>query len=225
MDDLTVEITPQIITGIIGPNGSGKTTLVNLLTGIESIDGGSVVVSDTKLETINPSDTPTYDLTRTFQQVRVFEQMSVLDNILVVLTERGVFDSLVETHKQYHRNQAKEVLQTVDLWEKRSDSAENLSYGQRKLLEIGRAMAMDTNTIFFDEPFAGLFPEIQKVVAGVLEDLQKQGKTVLLIEHDMSVIRDLCAEVIVLDAGGLLARGEPKEVLKQEEVKEAYLGA
>ncbi|MFB6212931.1 MAG: ABC transporter ATP-binding protein [Candidatus Magasanikbacteria bacterium] len=224
VDNLSVEITPQTITGLIGPNGSGKTTLVNLLTGIKNIDEGSVIISETELDHINPYDTPTYGITRTFQQVRMFEQMSVLDNVLVALTERGVFSSLFETHSDYHLNQAQNILETVELWDKRNDSAENLSYGQRKLLEIARALAMDVNLIFFDEPFAGLFPQIQEIVSEVLKELKEDGKTVVLIEHDMDVIRDLCDQVIVLDAGNLLSHGTPEEVLNQQKVQQAYLG-
>lgn len=163
-------------------------------------------------------------MTRTFQQVRLFLQMPVLDNLLVVLTERGVFSALFEQHKEFHRQQAEDILKTVDLWEKRDESVENLSYGQRKLLEIGRAMAMDANIIFLDEPFAGLFPEMVDTVSTVVRKLREQGKTVVLIEHDMEIIKDLCDEVIVLDAGGKLTTGTPDTVLAKQEVKDAYLG-
>ena len=224
VDDLSVAIPENEITGLIGPNGAGKSTLVDLLTGMKKIDGGSVVVSDTELESIRPENARVYGVSRTFQQVRLFLQMSVLDNILLALTERSVFSALFERHTDYHRNQAKDILETVDLWHKRDSNVENLSFGQRKLLEIGRAVAADTETIFFDEPFAGLFPEIENTVKQAIEDLKHDGKTIVLIEHDMEIIADLCEHVIVLDAGELLTEGGPKAVLENEAVKDAYLG-
>jgi len=224
IDNLSLAIPPGIITGLIGPNGAGKSTLADLLTGMKKIDGGSVVVSDTELESIRPENARVYGVSRTFQQVRLFLQMSVLDNILLALTERSVFSALFERHTDYHKNQAKEILETVDLWHKRDRNVENLSFGQRKLLEIGRAVAADTETIFFDEPFAGLFPKIEDTVKQVIEDLKHNGKTIVLIEHDMEIIADLCEHVIVLDAGELLTEGSPETVLEDEAVKDAYLG-
>lgn len=224
VNKLSINIESGKVTGIVGPNGSGKTTLVNLLTGVFPYDEGVVLVSDATLSRIHPHDVPTYGITRTFQQVRLFEQLSVLDNLLVVLTERNVGASLFEKHTQFHIEQAEELLKQVDLWKKREDNAENLSYGQRKLLEIARALAMNTDIVLFDEPFAGLFPEMRDIVSGVIKDLQQKGKTIILIEHDMEIIQDLCDHLIVMDAGKLLAEGKPHEVLARKDVKDAYLG-
>jgi branched-chain amino acid transport system ATP-binding protein len=155
VDGLSIGFEKGKITGLIGPNGSGKSTLINLLTGVIQIDRGSVVISSKEeISKILPHEVSDYGITRTFQEVRVFEQMPVLDNILVVLTKRNVFSSLFETHKKFHLERAEEVLKRVDLWEKRNDLAKNLSYGQRKLLEVGRMLAMsngfdDDSDIFF----------------------------------------------------------------------------
>ena len=225
MDRLSISIERGRITSIIGPNGSGKSTLVNTLTGMLPIDGGAVIIrGTTKLEKIKPFDISAYGITRTFQDVRLFEQMPVLDNILVVLTERGVFNSLFERHSEFHLKQAEEVLKIVSLWGKRHELAENLSYGQRKLLEIGRAMAMNAEIYLFDEPFAGLFPEMVKIVSSVLRGLRSKGSAVVLIEHNMDLIRELSDYIFVLDAGRLLAEGKPQEVLSDKKVIEAYLG-
>ena len=151
--------------------------------------------------------------------------MSVLDNILVALTERPVFSALFEKHGQKHLRQAEEILKKVNIWEKRDVNAENLSYGQRKLLEIGRALAMNVKIYLLDEPFAGLFKEMRKVVSGIILDLKQQGRTIILIEHDMDLIRDLSDYVFVMDFGQLLAEGKPDEVLAKPEVIEAYLGS
>lgn len=213
------------ITGLIGPNGSGKSTLINLLTGFIPYDSGLIIIGEkTKLARMRPYKTASFDITRTFQDVRLFEQMSVLDNVLVVLTERSVWSSIFETHKQYHLDKAKNVLEKVGLWEKRNELAINLSYGQRKLLEIARALAVDVSVYFFDEPFAGLFPEMIKTVTSILCELRDSGKTVVLVEHNMEIIRNLSDYCIVMDDGKLLAEGVPDQVLSRRDVIEAYLG-
>lgn len=213
------------ITGIIGPNGSGKSTLVNTLTGISPIDSGVVVIhKGLELSSLDSSEVAAYGITRTFQNVRLIGQISVLDNILIVLTERTVWSALFERHGKFHLDTAEDLLKKVGLWEKRNELAENLSYGQRKLLEIVRAVAMKSKVYLFDEPFAGLFPEMVKVVSKVLEELRDSGAAVVLIEHNMDLIRNLCDHCYVLDSGKLIASGTPDEVLSQEDVIDAYLG-
>jgi len=227
VDSLSVEIPQGKITGVIGPNGSGKTTLMNLLSGTLRIDGGSVVVSGVELERVVPHQLEVYGITRTFQNVRLFEQMSVLDNILVVLTEKGVIRSLFEKHGDLHINKAEEILQFIGLSGKRDDNAETLSYGQRKLLEIGRVLAMvdrGADIVLLDEPFAGLFPEMVTKVKDAISRLRSEGKTIILIEHSMTLIRELSDYTIVMDAGKLLAEGTPTTVLDHPSVIEAYLG-
>lgn len=231
VDHLSLQFESGKITSLIGPNGSGKSTLINTITGIHKIDGGSIIVGEkTILSKVSPWDMPSYEITRTFQDVRLFEQMTVLDNILVVLTERHIDNALFEKHKAFHLEKAQEVLERVGLWEKRNELASGLSYGQRKLLEIARVLAMThsptggSEIFFFDEPFAGLFPEMVRIVTSVIKELRDKGKTVVLVEHNMDLIRELSDHVIVLDAGKLLAEGSPEEVLSRKDVIEAYLG-
>lgn len=224
VDNLSISIEPGKITSLIGPNGAGKTTLTNLLSGMLPATKGTLLINGQKFHKINSHRISFYKLTRTFQNVRLFEQMTVLDNILVVLTERGIFKSLFEQHKNYHLKQAEEILKRVDLWKKRNDLAYNLSYGQRKLLEIGRAIAMEAEIYLFDEPFAGLFPEMIKIVVSILEELKQNHKTVILIEHNMDLIRELSDHVIVMDSGSFLAEGDANTVLEQKDVIESYLG-
>lgn len=231
VDSLSVGFEKGKITGLIGPNGSGKSTLINLLTGVLPMSSGSVVVSSgLEVKRLLPEEVSDFGITRTFQEVRLFEQMRVLDNILVVLTKRNVWSALFENHKKFHLERAEEVLKKVGLWEKRNDLAKNLSYGQRKLLEIGRVLAMsngfgdDSDIFFLDEPFAGLFPEMRKIVVSVIQDLKQKGKTVVLVEHNMDIIRELCDVLVVLDSGKVLSQGDPAQVLSQKEVMDAYLG-
>ncbi len=224
LDSLSLTIRKGEITAVIGPNGSGKSTLINLLTGVVPWDQGVVAIDGVLISELSMEEVAEYGITRTFQEVRLFEQITVLDNILVILTSRSLWGSILERHSKLHLKQAEDVLKTVGLWDKRGDLVVNLSYGQRKLLEISRALAMKAEIYLFDEPFAGLFPEMTKLVASVLEGLRVQGKTVVLIEHNMDLIRQLSDWVCVLDGGTLLAEGRPEVVLSQREVIEAYLG-
>lgn len=231
VNKLSVSFEPGKITSIVGPNGSGKSTLINTLTGMLRIDGGEVVIAGVeRLQQIRSHEVPIFGMTRTFQDVRLFEQMPVLDNVLVVLTERSVWKSLFERHGAFHLAKAEEVLNKVGLWEKRHELAKNLSYGQRKLLEIARVLAMvhggagDIGVIFFDEPFAGLFPKMIKIVVSVMKELRAAGKSIILVEHNMELIREMSDHLYVLDSGELLASGLPTEVLARKDVIEAYLG-
>ncbi len=224
VDHLSMTLPRKGITSIVGPNGSGKSTLINLLSGILPIDGGMVTIDGIALRAIMPSDSPTHGVTRTFQEVRLFDQMTVWDNILVTLTARSVVDSLLELTPAKYEARARELLETVGLWGKRRDLAVNLSYGQRKLLEVARALSMDVKIYLFDEPFAGLFPVMLERVKGLLNELKAQGKAIIFIEHNMDLIRALSDYIIVLDSGELLAEGEVNEVLARPEVIKAYLG-
>ncbi len=229
IDGLSISIEAGRITSVIGPNGSGKSTLVNVLSGILPIDGGAVVVdARAPLKRIKPSMVPSYGITRTFQDVRFFEQMTVLNNVLVVLTERNLWGAFFERHRSHHLKQAESVLTKAGLWGKRNELTVNLSYGQRKLLEIARVLAMcataQAGIILFDEPFAGLFPQMVKTISSIIKELRDGGLTIVLIEHNMDLIRELSDHVIVMDSGRLLAEGSAAEVLERRDVVEAYLG-
>ena len=224
VDRLSMSIFREWITCIVGPNGSGKSTLVNLLSGILPIDEGIVVVDGVGLKVVHPHETPAHGITRTFQEVRLFDQISVWDNIMVVLTARPVHRALVQRGQRSQKERAESILKTVGMWEKRDSLAMDLSYGQRKLLEIGRAMALDVNIYLFDEPFAGLFPQMLERVKTILKDMREQGKTIIFVSHNMDIVRELSDHLFVLDSGALLAVGEVDEVLSRSEVIDAYLG-
>jgi branched-chain amino acid transport system ATP-binding protein len=225
VDRLSIGVEKGQITGIIGPNGSGKTTLINLLSGVLEMDGGEIIVDGgKKITRIFPHQVFSCGITRTFQEVRLFEQMTVLDNLLVIVTERNVLSSLFEKNNVCHHKIAEEVLNKVGLWEKKNQLAFDLSYGQRKLLEIARTLAMKAEIYLFDEPFAGLFPEMRKIVSIILQELKQKNKTIVLIEHDIDLIRELCDHAIVMDGGELIAEGKPESVFKKREVIDAYFG-
>ena len=225
VDELSLSIPRQGTTSIVGPNGSGKSTLVNLLSGVLPLDGGMVIIDGVGLRVVHAHETPAHGLTRTFQEVRLFDQITVWDNIMVVLTERRLFPSLLERVRPANRRKAQTILESVGMWEKRSSLAMELSYGQRKLLEIGRAVAMDVQTYLFDEPFAGLFPQMLERVKDIMKQMRADGYTIVFVSHNMDIVRELSDRIIVLDSGTLLAAGDVEPVLGSPEVIEAYLGA
>ncbi len=224
VDQLTISIPRKGMTSIVGPNGSGKSTLVNLLSGTLPLDGGMVIIDGVGLKLVKAHEIVAHGTTRTFQEVRLFDQISVWDNIMVVLTNRRLFPALIERTKPSQKDKATRILKDVGMWEKRDSLAMNLSYGQRKLLEIGRAMAMDVHTYLFDEPFAGLFPQMLERVKDIMKGVRDRGHTLIFVSHNMDIVRELTDHIIELDSGKLLTEGEVEEVLSREEVIEAYLG-
>lgn len=224
IDKLSVGFEKGKIIGLIGPNGSGKSTLINVLSGIQQIDGGMIKINGIgNIKILRPYKVSLHGITRTFQNSRLFEQMTVQDNILVIVTKRNVFLSLFERQSKNQYLTTKKVLRRVGLWDKRKVLAINLSYGQRKLLEIARILAMNANIYLLDEPFAGLSPSMKKNVSDIIKELKEKNKTIVIVEHDIGIIRKLCEYVFVMDEGKLLAEGKPTSVLKNRKVVEAYL--
>ncbi len=196
------------VTALIGPNGSGKSTFINVLTGLIPKDEGSVMSDGV--------------VGRTFQDSRLWGHMSVYETLLMSTGTKTPFRSLFVFKED--RVQAEELLSRVGLLSLRDTHARNLSYGQRKLLEVARALGTNATTLLLDEPFAGLFPEMVSVVKDIIKTEKKAGKAIVLVEHDMSVIRELADYTYVLDGGELIAEGGVEEVLQNELVVCAYLG-
>ena len=158
-----------------------------------------VIIDGAGLKVVKAYETPGHGLTRTFQEVRLFDQISVWDNIMVVLTERRLFSALLQRTRSVHRDKARSVLEEVGMWEKRDSLAMNLSYGQRKLLEIGRAMALNVNTYLLDEPFARPFS--RRWWSGfkeIIKTMRAEGRTIIFISHNMDIVRELSDHIIVL---------------------------
>ena len=132
---------------------------------------------------------------------------------------------MMERTNSSHRDKAREILEAVGMWDKRRSLAEDLSYGQRKLLEIGRAMALEVHIYLFDEPFAGLFPQMLERVKAILKGMRDEGRTIIFVSHNMDIVREMSDHIIVLDSGRLLTSGDVETVLNRQEVIEAYLGA
>ncbi|MBI4268642.1 ATP-binding cassette domain-containing protein [Candidatus Uhrbacteria bacterium] len=224
LHDVSILFESGKITSIIGPNGSGKTTLTHLLTGIHSFDGGAVALGGRTFFRIDREQVYMEGIGRTFQEVRLFGQLSVAENIMLALAHRGVTRAACERSTKSMRAKTRSLLADVELEEKSDAFADTLSYGQRKLLEIARVRALAPSIIFFDEPFAGLFPEMIERVVSIMQHMRDEGVTQILIEHNLELIRRLSDRLIVLDAGSVLAHGAPDDVLARTDVMTAYLG-
>ncbi|MEG0254482.1 MAG: ABC transporter ATP-binding protein [Vagococcus sp.] len=233
--NLTLE-TNELV-GLIGPNGAGKTTLFNLLTGVyESSEGDVILTTSNKEERLNgmkPYVIANKGLGRTFQNIRLFKELSVLDNVLIAMTgkqEVGVLTSILRLPTFYKaekqmKEKAQQLLSIFDLLDKESSKAKNLSYGEQRRLEIVRALATEPKILFLDEPAAGMNPQETAELTELIKKIQKEfDLTILLIEHDMSLVMEVCERIYVLEYGQLIAEGNPEEIKNNERVIKAYLG-
>jgi len=225
VDRLVLSIRRGGMTSIVGPNGSGKSTLLNIVTGMLPFDKGTVVLNGTGCKVILPVEISSFGLTRTFQEVRLFRQMTVIDNVLLALSSRGAFPSIFERTSSRSRKKALQILDIVGLANKQGALAGTLSFGQSRLLEIGRALAMNVDTFLMDEPFSGLSPKMLDVVLSILFGLKREGRTIIFVSHNMEIVRELSDHVIVMSNGSLVAEGSPEEVLALPHVVKAYLGS
>lgn len=221
---LTFAVRRGGITSIVGPNGSGKSTLINLLTGIYPFDAGAVIMDGVTCKMIQPFDIRRHGVTRTFQEVRLFGQMTVLDNLLLAITDCTLYGSLFERTPYKYKRECCDVLKRIGLESKQDALARNLSFGQRKLLEIGRALVTDVRTFLLDEPFSGLSVQMLSLAQRLLKELKSDGRTIIFVSHNMDIVRELSDCVLVMNNGSLMAEGVPDEVLSMSEVVEAYLG-
>ena len=224
VDDLSLTIGAGKTTGLIGPNGSGKTTLMNLISGLYKPDCGTITIGDKTFDFIEPIKLRELRITRTFQDGRLINQLSVDDNLLLPIAENGLIKSLCQFKTPEIMARVDAILKKIGLVNHRHKLAEELSYGQRKLLELGRALIQDADIYLLDEPFSGLQEKMVEHVLGLIGELKKQNKTVVIIEHNMGLIKRLSDHIIVLDHGALLASGRPDTVLKNKSVQQAYLG-
>ncbi|SKB03162.1 ABC transporter ATP-binding protein [Aeromicrobium choanae] len=227
-----VEIQRGVITALIGPNGAGKTTLFNLLTGFDIPDSGSWAFNDSSLAKVPAYKVARLGMVRTFQLTKVLSKLTVIENMRLGATgQRGerFFPSILKTLWRGQEDEitarADDLLARFKLDAKREDFAGSLSGGQRKLLEMARALMVDPELIMLDEPMAGVNPALKQSLLGHVKSLRDEGRTVLFVEHDMDMVRDISDWVIVMAQGQIVAEGTPEAVMADQRVIDAYLGA
>lgn len=231
VNDCSFTVPKGKIVGLIGPNGAGKTTVFNIVTGFMRPDNGYVHFEGKEIGQLRPDQIFRLGISRTFQNIRLFPKLTVLENVLLAIKDQNeqLLHALIQLsawkrQEQQHIGKAKEMLAFVGLRGKEHELAGNISYGQQKLLEIGRALISNPELLLLDEPAAGVNPTMLQQIRQLLLKLKARGKTMLLVEHDMEFVMGLCDSIVVLDYGKEIAIGSPKEVRNNPKVLDAYLG-
>jgi len=233
VDDFNLDIKKGELFGLIGPNGAGKTTCFNMITGVYKPTEGEIKLNGEVINGLNPHKLVEKGISRTFQNIRLFGYMSVLDNVRVAQNDEikySIFDGMFRTKKFWKEEyegitRAMELLKIFDLDKFKNFSANALSYGDQRKLEIARAMATNPSILLLDEPAAGMNPQETEELMNTIRLIRdKFNITILLIEHDMKLVLGICERILVLNYGRMLAEGNPREVIENPKVIEAYLG-
>lgn len=228
VEQCSFSVKKNSITGLIGPNGAGKTTMFNLISGLLESNEGSIHFKDQDITNFTAYKRARLGLARSYQAIRIFPELTALDNIVVAFGNNK--ETLLQAFTPFRRHQrsleqkAMKLLESVGLEEKAHFKGYELSYGQKKLLEILRAKANNAELILLDEPTAGINPTLIKKITTLIRQFQKDGHTILIVEHNMPFIMDLCETIIVMDRGRNIAEGKPKDIQSNKQVLEAYLG-
>ena len=232
LEDVSLSVTKGSITGIIGPNGAGKTTLFNIVTGLYTQTSGQVYLGEKNISLLAAEALASLGLVRTFQNVELFGQMTVLENVMVGLhtkSKSGIFSCAFKLpgqirEEKYIKKKGLKWLEFTGLADLADLTADSLPFGKGRLLEISRALAVEPQIILMDEPAAGLNSRETIELAGLIRRIKELGITVVLVEHDMELVMDICESIIVLNLGKKLACGTPREIQENEAVIAAYLG-
>ena len=233
VDDCSIEVEKGSIVGIIGPNGAGKTTLFNIITGMYKPDAGKIIFKGEDISGLRPDQICQKGITRTFQISRELKIMTLLENMLLAFKDqagenifRGILNPVkVKEQERENLKESSAILKALNLYELRNEPVAILSGGQRKMLELGQALATGPEMLLLDEPTAGAtVAETAMVVSFIRRMREEQGLTFLIVEHKMEVIMGICDKIIVINYGQKLMEGTADEVRQNEEVREAYLG-
>lgn len=232
LQEVSLDIERGKVTSLIGPNGAGKTTLFNVITGFLPADSGEVSLGNHRLNDLAPWQIARLGVARTFQNLRLFRKLTVLENVLLgVKGQQGekffnalfTFNPKSAQHTE-DRKRASDLIDFAGLSTHKNELADNLSYGQQKLLSIACCLAGDPELLLLDEPVSGVQPEMIKTIEGLIKELvQNEKKTVFLIEHDIDFVLRVSDRVIVMDDGKKIVEGKPDEIRNNAEILEAYL--
>jgi ABC-type branched-subunit amino acid transport system ATPase component len=225
VDSCSLSVPAGSITGLIGPNGSGKTTVFNLVTGFLPRDGGEVRFKSQSIAGLGPDRIYGLGIGRTFQLARIFPRLTALENMLVPVRRAGLRALLSHGQWGHEKTRAMQMLEFMDISRVAGTLGGALSYGQRKLLELAAVMMAQPELVLLDEPAGGVNPVLLERIGEHIRQLNGQGVTFLLVEHNMSFVMNLCHEVVVLHQGRVIAQGTPREVRENPAVLDAYLGA
>jgi neutral amino acid transport system ATP-binding protein len=230
LDGATIEVAEGTVAGLIGPNGSGKTTLFNVMTGYERADAGDVWFREKIITNAAPDKVFAAGIGRTFQLTRIFPRLTVIENMLIAAQGREKPKNLLAWFGRdawtHHRRRAMELLAFVGIEPHANLLAGSLSYGQRKLLELAYVLVADPAVILLDEPAGGVNPTLINLIADRIRQLNaEQGKTFLIVEHNMEFVMGLCSAITVLESGATVVSGPPDIVRTDKRVLDAYLGA
>ena len=224
LNGCSITVEQGSITGLIGPNGSGKTTLFNVITGYEKADSGVVKLKDANITQFGPDRIFGLGVGRTFQLTRIFPRLTVIENMHVAIRRKGVFSALQRWSASHEHERALQLLEFVGLTHLKTAQAGSLSYGQRKLLELAFILIAEPQVILLDEPAGGINPTLIGQLGERIRELNRQGVTFLIVEHNMEFVMGLCDKVMVMHRGSKLAEGTPEVVRANPAVLEAYLG-
>jgi branched-chain amino acid transport system ATP-binding protein len=233
VDGVSFEVRPGEVHGLIGPNGAGKTTVINLVSGLLRPSGGAIRLEGRSIHGLAPHRIAKRGVARTFQNIRLFPELSALSNVLVgehhvrraSLGARLLMLPGAYAEERLAREKARALLERIGLAGRADERAKNLSYGEQRRVEIARALASEPRIVLLDEPTAGMNPVEVQAVATLIRQVAGEGHSVLLIEHNVKLVMDVCDRITVLDFGKVIAEGPPAQVARDPAVVSAYLGS
>ncbi len=232
VQDVSFTVSQKSIKALIGPNGAGKTTLFNLIAGSLPADSGEVFINDIPIHNQPPHKIARHGISRTFQNIKLFSHMTVLENVMIgrhIQSKSGFFSSMLKLphsikEERSIKERSMEILSMMGIENESDNEAGNLPFGKQRYVEIARSLATEPSLLLLDEPAAGLNMYETKHLSEMILKIKEQGLTILLIEHDMSLVMDISDDIVVLSSGKKIAEGFPAEIQKNAEVIRVYLG-
>jgi branched-chain amino acid transport system ATP-binding protein len=228
VEDCSFKIDEKMITALIGPNGAGKSTVFNLISGVIKTDSGKIKFLDKNITNKSPEEISNFGISRLFQQEHLFDNMTVEDNLFLAIDNQDTkFWKSFFNSNNINKDKEKiinDMLKIIDMKKFSNKLGRDLSYGQKRLIELVRTILNPHQFLILDEPVAGVNPKLRKLISDVLLDLKRKGETILLIEHDMNFTLSIADRIIVMDEGKVIAEGKPNQIKNNPKVLAAYLG-